>query len=129
MLRIWLRLSEAKPRWALCGFEKSGLSAVATSSLYAGAAKKADALALLGGAPVRSEPFSSTWAIFDENEEKALLKALRSRNWCCLMDNTPPTDKEMLSMDSKIMFLAARKDMDGILEAFEKVAKNTDKLI
>jgi hypothetical protein len=31
-------------------------------------------------------------------------------------------------MDSKIMFLAAGKDMDGILEAFEKVAKNTDKL-
>ena len=35
----------------------------------------------------------------------------------------------MLSMDSKIMFLADRADMDGILEAFEKVAKNADKLV
>jgi perosamine synthetase len=65
----------------------AALGAVATSSLYAGAGKKADTLALLGGAAVRTEPFSSTWPIFDENEEKALLKALRSRNWCCLRGN------------------------------------------
>jgi hypothetical protein len=60
---------------------------------------------------------------------KARLEKYRQSLRFPVMDNTPPTDKEMLSMDSKIMFLAARTDMDGILEAFEKVAKNTDKLV
>jgi hypothetical protein len=35
----------------------------------------------------------------------------------------------MLSMDSKIALLGSKKDMDDIIEAFAKVAKNTDKLI
>jgi len=65
----------------------AALAATGTSSLYASLVKKADTLALLGGAPVRSKPFPSTWPIFDENEEKALLKALHSRNWCCLRGN------------------------------------------
>jgi len=56
-------------------------------SLYAGAGNKADTLALLGGTPVRGKPFSETWPIIDEREEKALVKALKSRNWCCLRGN------------------------------------------
>jgi dTDP-4-amino-4,6-dideoxygalactose transaminase len=59
---------------------------------------------------------------------KARLEKYRQSLRFPVMDNTPPTDRERLSMDSKIMFLAPRKDMDGILEAFEKVAKNADKL-
>lgn len=42
--------------------------------------------------------------------------------------DAPPTDKEMLSMDSKIALLGSKRDMDGVLEAFAKVAKNTDNL-
>ncbi len=34
----------------------------------------------------------------------------------------------MLSMESKIVLLGPRKDMDDIVEAVVKVAKNTDKL-
>jgi dTDP-4-amino-4,6-dideoxygalactose transaminase len=44
----------------------------------------ADKLALLGGTPVRSKPFSQVWPIFDHREEDALMEALRSRDWCCL---------------------------------------------
>jgi len=39
-----------------------------------------------------------------------------------------PGQKEMLSMDSKIPFLASRKEMDEIIEAVQKVARNIDKL-
>lgn len=37
-------------------------------------------LALLGGEPVRKDPFPS-WPIFDESEEQALLEVLRSGKW------------------------------------------------
>ena len=62
----------------------AALAAAGTGSLYANVAGKSRTLALLGGTPVRSKSFDQPWPIFDENEEKALLKALRSRNWCCL---------------------------------------------
>lgn len=62
----------------------AALAAVATGSLRANAAGSSNKLALLGGTAVRAKPFDSTWPIFDENEENALLKALHSRNWCCL---------------------------------------------
>jgi dTDP-4-amino-4,6-dideoxygalactose transaminase len=65
----------------------AGAAAIGSRPLYADIVKKSDKLALLGGAAVRTQPFSTTWPIFDENEEKALLKALRSRNWCCLRGN------------------------------------------
>ncbi len=45
-----------------------------------------------------------------------------------IMDNVSPSGKEMLSMDSKIAFLERKKDMDDIIEAFAKVARNIDKL-
>jgi len=66
------------------GLTGAALAAAGTNSLYASVARKGGTLALLGGTPVRSKPFDQPWPIFDENEEKALLKALRSRNWCCL---------------------------------------------
>ena len=66
------------------GLAGAALAAAGTGSRYARAAESTDTLALLGGAPVRSKPYSTTWPIIDENEEKALLRALRSRNWCCL---------------------------------------------
>lgn len=66
------------------GLTGAALAAAGTSSLYANVGGKNSTPALLGGTPVRTKAFDSTWPIFDENEEKALLKALRSRNWCCL---------------------------------------------
>jgi len=42
--------------------------------------KKTDKLAILGGTPVRTEPFPS-WPIIDETDEKSVLSALRSRIW------------------------------------------------
>ncbi len=56
-------------------------------SLWAGVGGSAKKLALHGGTPVCNQPFSKVWPIFDEREEKALVKALRSRNWCCLRGN------------------------------------------
>jgi dTDP-4-amino-4,6-dideoxygalactose transaminase len=69
------------------GLASAALSAAGASSLYGSVVKKTSKLALLGGTPVRTKTFQSTWPIFDENEEKALLKALHSRNWCCLRGN------------------------------------------
>jgi len=66
------------------GLTGAALAAVATGSLHANVTGSSDTLAVLGGTPVRTRPFSEVWPIFDENEEQALLKALRSRNWCCL---------------------------------------------
>ncbi len=63
------------------------LATTGVKSLFAAATGKANQLALQGGTPVRGKPFSEVWPIFDEREEKALLKALRSRNWCCLRGN------------------------------------------
>lgn len=37
-------------------------------------------LAITGGTPVRTEPFSP-WPVYDEREEKALLETLHSREW------------------------------------------------
>jgi dTDP-4-amino-4,6-dideoxygalactose transaminase len=66
------------------GLAGAGFLAAGTRAPHAAAAGKAETLALVGGTPVRAEPFSTTWPIIDEREEKALVKALRSRNWCCL---------------------------------------------
>ena len=66
------------------GLTGAALAAVVPGSLHASAAGKANKLAVLGGTAVRTKSFDQPWPIFDENEEKALLKALRSRNWCCL---------------------------------------------
>lgn len=69
---------------ASAGLAGAGFLAAGARSLYAAVAGKTNTLALHGGTPVRAKPFSTTWPILDEREEKALIKALRSRNWCCL---------------------------------------------
>jgi len=69
---------------ALAGVAMLGSGA---RSVWAGATGRGRKLALHGGTPVRSQPSSKVWPIFDEREEKALVKALRSRNWCCLRGN------------------------------------------
>lgn len=72
---------------ASAGLAGIGLLATGAKPLRADAASKANTLAIHGGTPVRSKPFSQTWPIIDEHEEKALVKALKSRNWCCLRGN------------------------------------------
>ena len=72
---------------ASAGLAGAGFLAAAARPPYAAVASKANTLALHGGTPVRAKPFSTTWPIIDEREEKALIKALRSRNWCCLRGN------------------------------------------
>ncbi|OHB70766.1 MAG: hypothetical protein A2V70_08050 [Planctomycetes bacterium RBG_13_63_9] len=69
------------------GLAGLGFLAAGAKSLYAAAVNKSDTLALKGGTPVRGKPFSQVWPIIDEREEQALLKALKSRNWCCLRGN------------------------------------------
>lgn len=44
------------------------------------------------------------------------------------MDNVGPSGKEKLSMEGKTAFLGSQKDMNDIIEAVVKVAKNIDKL-
>jgi perosamine synthetase len=74
-------------RAASAGLAGASFVAAGAKSLYAAAAGKANVLALKGGTPVRSKSFSQTWPIVEEREEEALLKALRSRNWCCIRGN------------------------------------------
>ena len=66
------------------GLAGIGFLAAGAKSLYAAATSKTNMLALKGGTPVRAKAFSQTWPIIDEGDETALLKALKSRNWCCL---------------------------------------------
>jgi len=72
---------------ASAGLAGISLLAAGARSLYAGAANKAKTLAIHGGTPVRTKPLSDTWPIIDEREEKALVRVLKSRNWCCLRGN------------------------------------------
>ena len=48
--------------------------------LRAAVSKVTDQLALLGGKPVRSEPFS-VWPVIGESDEKVWLEVLRSKRW------------------------------------------------
>lgn len=50
----------------------------------------AETLALLGGSPVRTKPFP-TWPIFGEEEERALVRALRTGKWGRLAGNEVAT--------------------------------------
>ena len=68
------------------GLATAGLAGFTSKSL-AGFSQKTSKLALLGGSPVRSTPFPTIWPLFGDREEEALLKALHSRNWCCLRGN------------------------------------------
>ena len=46
--------------------------------------------ALLGGRPVRTEPFPS-WPVIKENDEKGWMEVLRSKNWCRSSDGHSAT--------------------------------------
>jgi hypothetical protein len=59
---------------------------------------------------------------------KARLDQYRQSLRFPVMDGEKPPQKDMLSMDSKIPFLGSRKEMDEIIEAVQKVARNIDKL-
>ena len=59
---------------------------------------------------------------------KARLDKYRQSLHLPIMDDEADTQKEMLTMDSKIPFLGSRKEMDEIIEAVHKVARNIDKL-
>jgi hypothetical protein len=59
---------------------------------------------------------------------KARLEKYRRSLRLPVMDDGPSPRREMLWMDSKIPFLAQRKDMDQIIEAVHKVARNVGKL-
>jgi len=59
---------------------------------------------------------------------EARLKAYRSSLRFPVMDNLTSNDRETLYADSKIAFLASRKEMDQIITAFRKVAANTAQL-
>lgn len=82
---------------ASAGLAGISLLGAGVKSMYAGTASKTNTLAIKGGAPVRSRPFSDTWPIIDEREEKALVKALKSRNWCCLRGNAVYSFEKMFA--------------------------------
>ncbi len=66
---------------------------------------------------------------FQASFSKARLDQYRQSLRFPVMDGEKPAQKEMLSMDSKIPFLGSRKDMNEIVEAVQKVARNIDKLV
>ena len=59
------------------------VAAVTSAKLpaFGNISKKAGELAILGGKPVRTKPFSCTWPIWDKSDEKLLLSVMRSRSW------------------------------------------------
>jgi perosamine synthetase len=67
------------------GFLEVAAAAPAGLGLFAGrgSAAPAEPLALLGGKPVRKEPFPA-WPRIEENDEKAWINVLRKKGWCRL---------------------------------------------
>jgi hypothetical protein len=65
---------------------------------------------------------------FEASFSKARLKKYRKSLHLPIIDSTRPSGKEKLSMEGKIAFLGSKKDIDDIIEAFVKVAKNIGKL-
>ena len=58
-----------------------GLAAKAGIPSASASNSEGEKLALLGGKPVRTNPFPS-WPIIQENDEKGWMEVLRSKNWC-----------------------------------------------
>jgi dTDP-4-amino-4,6-dideoxygalactose transaminase len=92
--RLTRRCFVGRGSTALAGL---GLVGAGARSLLAGVSGKAGKLALHGGSPVRRKPFPETWPIIDEREERALVRALKSRNWCCLRGNAVYDFQEMFA--------------------------------
>lgn len=60
---------------------------------------------------------------------KARLDKYRQSLRLPVMDGQAGPGKERLTMDSKIPFLGSRNEMNQIIEAVHKVARNLDKLV
>ena len=52
-----------------------------------------DKPAILGGTPIRKEPYPS-WPIIDQTDEKLFLDALRRKEWCRLNGNSTTSFEE-----------------------------------
>jgi hypothetical protein len=117
----------------------AAMAVVGTSYLYANADNNSNKPVLVGGSLVSTKSFEQPRPIFDDNEEKALLKALvnsqafrksfsqahlkkyRDSLQLPIIDNIRPGGKEKLSIEGKIAFLESKKDIDDIVEAFERL--------
>jgi len=62
-----------------------GLAARAGSPLVVTSGSEEEKPALLGGKPVRTDPFPS-WPVIKENDEKGWMEVLRSKDWCRTSD-------------------------------------------
>ena len=65
---------------------------------------------------------------FQTSFSKARLKMYRESLRLPMIDNTGPSGKERLTLESKIAFLGPKNDIDDIVDAFAKVAKGAGKL-
>lgn len=64
------------------GLAGAALTTCLSGTLYGNVIKKADALAILGGKPVRENSYKPAgWPISDETDEKALMDVLKGGNW------------------------------------------------
>jgi dTDP-4-amino-4,6-dideoxygalactose transaminase len=63
-----------------------GLAGGAVSPRVAASGSEGEKLALLGGKPVRTDPFPS-WPVVQENDEKGWMEVLHSKNWCRASDD------------------------------------------
>ena len=68
-------------------------------------------LALLGGEPVRREPFPPV-PFIDEHEERLVLDVLRSRKLSCHVGSTSPDIEDLLAMNSHQANEAALRDFN-----------------
>jgi dTDP-4-amino-4,6-dideoxygalactose transaminase len=62
-----------------------GLATGTVSARIGHAGSTGEKLAILGGKPVRAEPFPS-WPVVKENDERAWMEVLRSKDWCRASD-------------------------------------------
>ena len=72
---------------ASAGLAGISLLAAGARSLYAAPRTRPTRWPSMAARLSAPSPSPDTWPIIDEREEKALLKALKSRNWCCLRGN------------------------------------------
>ncbi|MFH1738240.1 MAG: aminotransferase class I/II-fold pyridoxal phosphate-dependent enzyme, partial [bacterium] len=71
----------------------AGITLAGSTAIPSIAASTTEKPALLGGTPVRTEPFPS-WPMIEENDEKAWMEVLRQKGWCRTQgDNAPKFEK------------------------------------